>query len=410
MWILLASTILLVSVGVVLFLRKMNTFAVIARNMTYIYEILHDEYKERFSEEDALLMTCGIIDTLSYDFPLEDMKLALLRAQDGNFSSDNLAYNEINKREVLLMLKRRSNLFVKFVLEVEIMIFLQDTSHHRQDILTAVVSMTEKIEKAIASAKRSYASGRRPPLWHRAVTNFMNADTFERARNELGIIPPAHGAQLDELFQELVEREHWKAIDPDIIKSIFKNAKGDLGRIKTFIRVSELHNSVGNNFVEHANNASKEYALQLFALTLYRLGSELFKAAFSAKTDEEATSLWMRADMAFTSSILCNPFCLESYFSMALLYSGINKDVSLEWCAKYKEAEDKLLNTPNGELNTFQLSRKKNVDPKEAEKAYRMMAEHSPHLLPDDDIEFDGETMRDKINELEAELVQAVTN
>ena len=196
MWILLATTILLVSVGVVLFLRKMNNYAVIARNTTYIYEILHDEYKERFSEEGTLLMTCGIIDTLSYDFTLEDMKLALLRAKDGKCFFDNLAYNQINKREVLSMLtqpsmlKQRSNLFLKFVLEVEIMIFLQDTSYHRQDILTAVVSMTEKIEKAIDSAKRSYTSGRRPPLLHRAVTNFMTSDTFERVRSELGISRP----------------------------------------------------------------------------------------------------------------------------------------------------------------------------------------------------------------------------
>ncbi len=202
MWILLATTILLVSVGVVLFLRKMNTFVLIARNMTYIYEILHDEYKERFSEEDALLITCGIIDTLSYDFPLEDMKFALLRAKDGKCFSDNLPYNEIDKCEVLLVLKQRSSLFLKFVLEVEIMIFLQDTSHHRQDILTAVVSMTEKIEKAIDSATRSYATGRRPPLWYRAVTNFMTADSFERVRNELGIIPPTPGEQLDELSQD----------------------------------------------------------------------------------------------------------------------------------------------------------------------------------------------------------------
>ena len=212
---------------------------------------------------------------------------------------------------------------------------------------------------------------------------------------------------LDELLTMLIKRKYWKDIDPDIIKIIFNNAKGDVKAIKKFIFISELHNSVGNNFVELATSVSKKYILSMFALTLYRLCSELLKAFFYAKTDEEFRSLGMRAEMAFTSSILCEPCYLESYFGMALLNSEISKDESLEWCAKYKKAEDKLLNTPNEELSASELTAKKNLDPEEYRRNLRMLAEHSPHLLPDDDIEFDGETMRDKINELEAELLQA---
>jgi len=103
----------------------------------------------------------------------------------------------------------------------------------------------------------------------------------------------------DELLAMLVKREYWNEINPDIIKSIFDNAKGDVQAIKNFIFISELHNSVGNNFVELANGTSKEFVLSLFALTLYRLGSELLKAFFYAKTDEEFRSLGMRAEMAF---------------------------------------------------------------------------------------------------------------
>lgn len=211
---------------------------------------------------------------------------------------------------------------------------------------------------------------------------------------------------LDELLTTLINRKYWKDINLDIIKSIFNNAKGDVKAIKKFIFISELHNSVGNNFVELANGTSKEFVLSLFALTLYRLGSELLKVFFYAKTDEEFRSLGMRAEMAFTSSILCEPCYLESYFGMALLNSEISKDESLEWCAKYKKAEDKLLNTPNEELNTVQLAMKENVDPEKFRNTLKEIAEKAPHILPDGWEENEGKSMRDKIYELEAELTQ----
>lgn len=228
---------------------------------------------------------------------------------------------------------------------------------------------------------------------------------------KFGKIRPTPEQQLDELFQELIKRKHWKDIDPDIIKSVFNNAKGDVDAIKTFISISELHNSVGNNFVELAKSVSRKYALQWFAITLYRLGSGILKAAISAIKDKDREKLErcvIPADMAFTSSILCDPDFLSPYAGMALLYGyvWINKDAALEFCRKYKEVEYKLLNTPDEELSAFELKAKKNLDPEEYRRKLRMLEEHSPHLLPDDDIEFDGETMRDKINELEAELLQ----
>jgi hypothetical protein len=81
MWI--AIGIVIVALLVLLFFLRFNNFVLMARNLTYIHEILCNEYKERFSDEDTLLITCGVIDTRSYNFPLEDMKLALRRAKEG---------------------------------------------------------------------------------------------------------------------------------------------------------------------------------------------------------------------------------------------------------------------------------------------------------------------------------------
>lgn len=221
---------------------------------------------------------------------------------------------------------------------------------------------------------------------------------------------------IDELFVELTHRKHWKEIDPNIIKSIFNNAMseevkaiidGNVGAIKAFIFISELHNTVANNFVKIAKDeGSTENKVSLFSLTLYRLGSDIFKAGFSAKNDEEVDSCVFTADMAFSSSILCDPFELSSYAGIAFLYSsyGMNKEAALEWCRKYKEAEDKLLNTPDETLNSYQLGGKKMLDPKEASENFMWMEKYTPELIPDGCKT--GESLRDQINELEQSLLQ----
>ena len=363
MWIAIGIIIIVLFV----FFRRVypNNFILIARNLTYIYEVLRNEYKERFPDDDTILITCGTIDAGSYNFTLEDIKLALSRAKEGAcFLEESQNNIKINTRNLILLCKK--DLFLNFVLELEIMMFLRDTSLHRDDILTAVVSVTEKIEKAIGCAKSAYARGKRHLLWHRAVSNFMNSDTLEQVRGQIGIICPKPEQELDFLFQELVKRKHWKNINLEIIKNIFNNAKGDIDAIKRFIYISELYNTAGNNFVRLANETPKEFVLSIFALTLYRLGSDLVKNLSSAKTEDEVGSLVRGATMAYMSSVLCDPYFLESYFGMAYLYSEIDKDITLEWCAKYKEAEEKLLNTPDEELSIYQLNRKKELmDPEE---------------------------------------------
>jgi hypothetical protein len=180
--------IVIVVLFVFLFCLRPNNFVLIARNLTYIHEFLRNEYNERFPDEDTLLITCGIIDTRSYNFPLEDMKNALSRAKKGECFHAN-CLNHPNKHNFILISKK-NDLFLSFVLELEIMMLLRDSSFSHQDILTTVVSVTKKIEKAIDSAKHSYARGKRRPLWHRAVSNFMTSNTFEQVRDQIGIIHP----------------------------------------------------------------------------------------------------------------------------------------------------------------------------------------------------------------------------
>jgi hypothetical protein len=403
MWIAIGLAVCFLLLVIFYLLRRFNTYVLIARNLTWIYQILQNEFKDRFPNEETLLTTCGVIDTSSYNFPLEDIKLAVKRAQKNECFLNNLIDNPTRRNTILSF---TNDPFLSFVVEIEIMIFLRDSSFRQEDIATAVVSVTQKIQKAINRTKRSYESGKRPSLWHRAVTNFMASEAAQDVRNEIGIINPTPEQQLDRLFKELIKREHWKNIDPEIIKTIFENAKGDVDSTRKFILISELHNSVENNFVKIASDTSKEFVLNMFALTLYRLGSDLTKVMYSAKNDEEMTSLGTRATMAFMSSILCEPSYLTSYFALAVLYSNVDVNIALEWCAKYKQTADTLMNTPDEELSAAELSNKESLDPEKLKSAVEEMAKHTRGLVPQGWEEDVAKSMSDKINELETELLQ----
>src|SRR4030042_1199542 len=321
MWFIIVIVVVLL---LALFVRqRWDNYVLIARNLTWIYEILHNEFKDRFPNEEILLTTCGVIDTSSYNFPLEDIKFAVQRAQKNECFLNNLMDNQTTKRNAVLYFTHDP--FLSFVVEIEIMIFLRDSSFRREDIATAAVSVTEKIQKAIDRTKRLYKSGKRPSLWHCAVTNFMTSDSAEEVRNEIGIISPSSEQQLDQLYQEVIKRKHWKNIDPNIIKTIFENAKGDVDEIKKFILISELHNTVGNNFVKLVKCVDVPFVLSMFAFILYQLGSDLLKALPLVGDEDKAISLATRAEMAFESSLLCDPFSMGSYVGMALLYREINK-------------------------------------------------------------------------------------
>ncbi|MHC4741823.1 MAG: tetratricopeptide repeat protein [Planctomycetota bacterium] len=190
MWIIAAVLLML---GLIFVAKKrFNNFVVMARNITYIHEILRDEYKDYFADADSLLMTCGMIDTLSYAFTVEDMNRAITYAKVGDCSLDPSYRRQSFEARKMLSGHDR---FLNFVLQLEAMMFIEDTSHRPDDILNAVVSQKTNIKRAIDSAKQSYASGNRPAALHHAVSNFMVSDAFGKVRDELGIMSSAGSGQ-----------------------------------------------------------------------------------------------------------------------------------------------------------------------------------------------------------------------
>jgi len=225
-------------------------------------------------------------------------------------------------------------------------------------------------------------------------------------------------AGVDELFDQILRRKHWNKIDPEVIKAILDNSHNeifdkpgwDAELIRIFVFISEECHLLENNFLKIARTNAGDIGMILFcfSVTLSRLGSQFAQSAHDAAAYEQAEYLAMMADMAFTSSILCDPFQLPAYGGMAILhgYTLRNKDVGLEWCSNYKKAEDNLLNTPDAELNFGQLAMKKMLDPDQAAEVQKLMAEKAPHLLPDI-AAANHKSMRDIISELERHLLSS---
>lgn len=222
---------------------------------------------------------------------------------------------------------------------------------------------------------------------------------------------------LDEIFEGLVRRRHWRKIGADILRRMFANSRlevfdkpnWDVELIRGFIFVSEQYGLVKNNFVPIGKSEAGDVAMArgLFATTLYRLGSDLAKAAFGARTEDEIRHLVMMADMAFTSSLLCDPLMLPAYGGIALLYGTIwvNKEVALEWCSKYKEAEAQLASTPDRELTSVQLAGKRVLDPKQRAQEMEWAATWFAELVRGAD-EAQFESMRHVVEEVEKQLLK----
>ena len=228
----------------------------------------------------------------------------------------------------------------------------------------------------------------------------------------------------DDFIGSLSRRKFWRQIDSRVLEGIAENAEtareylrsastkpGSTELLKSFAFVSEQYGLVEGNFIGLADSPEQLFGspLSAFALTLYRLGSALCKQRVLAQDNEQAESAVMMADMAFTSAILCDPLQLQAYAAMAFLYGGdcgtLNKNVALEWCQKYKEAEDRLLDTPDDELSPVQQSAKRLIqDPDRDREVAEEMAKYAPHLL-EGMPPTEHEPMRQIIEELEERLL-----
>jgi len=167
-----------------------------------------------------------------------------------------------------------------------------------------------------------------------------------------------------ELFTALTKRKYWKEIDRRIIRRIFENANGDIDKIQRFRFVSELHHCVEANFIAIAKEEVHiRNALALFAVTLERLAAQASQEIPKLPDGSREQGMVIgTAELAYMSSILCNPFILPSYSSLATLYLQFDlPDKAAAVCQEYDVAEQQLLGAYDGDLSFFDQGMKQGV-------------------------------------------------
>jgi hypothetical protein len=197
MWIVMVIAVVFL---LVFFIREhWNNYVLIARNTTYIYEILSTDFKDRFPNEDVLLATSGVIDAWKYvtedSLPVHHI---LTGAQTSEFGSCYLDFMKVDMsdnptREFWIHDTPR---ILYFVMQLEALIFQVDTHVPSEHIINAVKSKKRVIAKEIKKTINKYKAHGAPALLKENTDAFMNAKVFAKLRDELGIVSKIPKEQL----------------------------------------------------------------------------------------------------------------------------------------------------------------------------------------------------------------------
>ena len=237
-------------------------------------------------------------------------------------------------------------------------------------------------------------------------------------------------------MSNISHRKFWKKIPQRLLDAIARNAgevfrdftdnhvriDNEMHLLKSFIVLSEQHRLVDGNFIGLASGRYHELSppLSAFSFTLYRVGSGICQRLPLITDPDECVLMMQRADCAFTSSIVCDPVNLSSYFGMAGLLGGealpgfVLKEDALGWCRMYKEAEKRLLTTPDEKLGPAERGFKMEMtaspgEAKEMRRHGREIVERLPEVAAmfggAGDVEDDDMSLRDMIDQLEARLL-----
>ncbi len=189
MWIVIGIAIVLLFVFYVG--KRFNTYVLIARNTTYIYEILSTDFKDRFPNEDVLLSTSGVIDALKYvmegSLPVGHIVTGALTSEFGSCCLDFMKVDMSDNptRELFIHDTPR---ILYFVMQLEALIFHVDTHMPPKHILSAVKSKKNAIKKEIKTTQHKYKTQGAPQLLKANTSSFMNGEAFAELRDKLGII------------------------------------------------------------------------------------------------------------------------------------------------------------------------------------------------------------------------------
>lgn len=189
----------------------------------------------------------------------------------------------------------------------------------------------------------------------------------------------------------LSQRGNWRKIDMAIFTDISRNADEEATRhlaedaelcelhgiekfskkevklalLRNFAFVSEQAKVV-ETYIEQSTFTDIKIAtpLTLFSHTLRTIGFQFLRFIIDDCAPDQVVSESETPHLAFTSSILCDPLQLASYFGLVLLYGDvvINQVLGLYWCQRYLDAEKRLLKSPPKELCVYHQASKEFIE------------------------------------------------
>jgi len=168
---------------------------------------------------------------------------------------------------------------------------------------------------------------------------------------------------LDRLYEALIKRKHWKRLNPVVIRRILDNANGDIVKARRFRMISELYDCVEKNYIEIAKDNDIRMSMDLISVTLERLGAQIAQNldAFPEGSEKKERAI-AYAEMAYSSSILCNPLMLGSYAGLAFFYAAIGETaLSMKTFEEYDLAEKRLLEKDDKELSHYDKALKESL-------------------------------------------------
>lgn len=188
MWIVIVIVIIL---AVVFLAKKMNNYVLIARNTTFIYEILKRDFQDCFADEESLLATSAAIDALVYvqkgQLTIDEIKNGVLCAKTGHCSLGIGYQAELYDNATEYLTNDGQLTFLWFIMQLEAMIFIADSNTSPDLILDAVKSKKKLIAKTIEAAQRKTKTSGISQIKIKQVHGFMSHNSFAGLRVELGI-------------------------------------------------------------------------------------------------------------------------------------------------------------------------------------------------------------------------------
>jgi hypothetical protein len=195
-----------------------------------------------------------------------------------------------------------------------------------------------------------------------------------------------HAVDLEGLLSSLSRRKHWSRVAPNVLRQLFENAvaappfpsnapynwsEPAIQILKRTIHLSEVFNAVQQKWIPFARGEDPKEDLAMVSASFEDLGYQLFDEAQNLaggkrtrdfgrdfksmvkgvvkQTGQHEINIHLQtADWVYQAALICDPFALHVFGSLAGLYmlgeSEILRNCAVATCLLYDRADEQLQN------------------------------------------------------------------